>query len=159
MNTDRKPAGVSLLCPGPVARRSAWRAVAVACGGALLLGGLALGTAARAGEERGERVKAGPPAADRVKADPRKGDHEQARAAVQAGQVMPLPRLLAQLQQTHPGQVLELELERDDGRWIYEVKLLQPDGQLLKLELDAGSGQVLTLKRRAARAAASAASR
>lgn len=75
-------------------------------------------------------------------------DHERARAAVQAGQALPLPKLLERLQRTHPGRVLELELEREDGRWIYEVKLLQTNGQLLKLELDAGTGQVLQVKRR-----------
>jgi hypothetical protein len=78
--------------------------------------------------------------------DPR--DHERARAAVQAGEVLPLPLLLERLQRTHPGQVLELELEREHGRWIYEVKLLQPGGQLLKLALDAGTGQVLEARRR-----------
>jgi hypothetical protein len=77
-------------------------------------------------------------------------DHERARAAVQAGEVLPLPVLLERLQRTHPGQVLELELEREHGRWIYEVKLLQPGGQLLKLELDAGTGQVLEARRRKA---------
>jgi uncharacterized membrane protein YkoI len=77
-----------------------------------------------------------------------KRDHERARAAVQAGQVLPLTALLERLQQTHPGQVLELELERDDGRWIYEVKLLQADGQLLKLDVDAATGQVLKVKAR-----------
>jgi uncharacterized membrane protein YkoI len=76
-----------------------------------------------------------------------KADHEQARAAVQAGEVLPLPTLLQKLQRTHPGQVLELELERDDGRWLYEVKLLQANGRLLKLELDASTGQVLKVKR------------
>ncbi len=75
----------------------------------------------------------------------RKGDHDEARAAVQAGEVLPLPTLLERLQRTHPGKVLELELERDRkaGRWIYEVKLLQADGRLLKLELDAATAQVL----------------
>lgn len=75
-------------------------------------------------------------------------DHERARAAVQAGQVLPLPTLLERLQRTHPGQVLELELERDDGRWVYELKLLQANGQLLKLEVDAATGQVLQVKRK-----------
>lgn len=77
-----------------------------------------------------------------------KVDHERARAAVQAGEVLPLATLLERLQRTHPGQVLELELEREDGRWIYELKLLQTDGQLLKLEVDAATGQVLELKRK-----------
>ncbi|MDP3084439.1 MAG: PepSY domain-containing protein [Rubrivivax sp.] len=75
-------------------------------------------------------------------------DHERARAAVRAGEVMALPQLLEQLQRSHPGQVLELELERDDGRWIYEVKLLQADGRLLKIELDARTAQVLKIKRK-----------
>lgn len=78
-------------------------------------------------------------------------DHERARAAVEAGQVLPLPALLERVRRTHPGQVLELELERDDGRWIYEVKLLQANGQLLKLEVDAATGQVLEVKRKDAR--------
>lgn len=75
-------------------------------------------------------------------------DHERARAAVEAGQVLPLPTLLERLRRTHPGQVLELELERDDGRWIYEIKLLQANGQLLKLDVDAATAQVLQVKRK-----------
>lgn len=75
-------------------------------------------------------------------------DHERARAAVEAGQVLPLPTLLERLRRTHPGQVLELELERDDGRWVYEIKLLQANGQLLKLDVDAATAQVLQVKRK-----------
>jgi hypothetical protein len=75
-------------------------------------------------------------------------DHERARAAVQAGEVMPLPQLLQKLQRSHPGQVLELELEREDGRWVYEVKLLQAKGRLVKLAVDAATGEVLVAKRK-----------
>lgn len=75
-------------------------------------------------------------------------DHERAREAVRSGQVLPLPTLLQRMHRTHPGQVLELELDRDDGRWIYEVKLLQASGQLLKLKVDAASGQVLQAERK-----------
>ncbi len=77
-------------------------------------------------------------------------DHERARAAVQAGQVLPLATLLQRLQRSHPGQVLQVELEHDDGRWVYELKLLQPGGRLLKLELDAATGAVLKSRERAA---------
>lgn len=78
-------------------------------------------------------------------------DHDRARAAVQAGEVLPLGQVLERLQRTHPGQILEVELDREDGRWIYEVKLLQTGGQLLKLELDARTGEVLEVKRKGAR--------
>lgn len=88
-------------------------------------------------------------AAPAARADDRR-DHERARAAVQAGEVLPLPELLHRLQRTHPGQVLELELEREDGRWIYEVRLLQPGGQLVKLEVDAATAQVLQARPRRA---------
>lgn len=82
-----------------------------------------------------------------ARADDRR-DHERARAAVQAGQVLPLPALLERVQRQAPGQVLEVELEQEDGRWIYELKLLQPGGQLVKLEVDAATGRLLAIKRR-----------
>lgn len=79
-------------------------------------------------------------------------DHERARQAVQAGQVMPLPAVLERLALTHPGQVLEVELDRERynerDTWVYEIKLLQTDGQLLKLELDAKTAEVLRSKMR-----------
>lgn len=81
------------------------------------------------------------------------GDHERARAAVQAGEVLPLPVLLERLAKTHPGQVLELELDRDDGRWIYEVKLLEPGGRVAKLEVDARTAEVVKLRRKGEAAA------
>lgn len=80
-------------------------------------------------------------------------DHEQARAAMLAGEVLPLPALLERLQRSHPGQVLELELERDDGRWVYEVRLLQPDGRLLRLDVDARTAEVLRARRKGDRPA------
>lgn len=75
-------------------------------------------------------------------------DHERARQAVQAGQVLPLRTVLERLERAHPGQVLEVELEREDEHWLYEIKLLQPDGRLLKLQLDARTADVLRSKGR-----------
>lgn len=77
-------------------------------------------------------------------------DHDRARQAVQSGQVLPLPlpAVLEQLAREVPGQGLEVELERDDGRWIYEIKLLQTGGQLVKLKVDAQTAQVLRRKSR-----------
>ena len=70
-------------------------------------------------------------------------DQDRIRDAVRSGEVMPFDLLRQQLQKSHPGDVLELEIEREHGRWIYEIKLLQPDGRIVKLEVDARSGEVL----------------
>ncbi|MDQ7747070.1 PepSY domain-containing protein [Hydrogenophaga pseudoflava] len=72
-----------------------------------------------------------------------RGDHERAREAVVAGQILPLRTVLDRLEREQAGRVLEIELESEDRRWIYEVKLLQPDGQLQKLVIDAGTGEVI----------------
>ena len=77
-----------------------------------------------------------------------KDDHEQARQAVQAGQVLPLPAVLERLQREVPGQVLEVELEQKQSGWIYEIKLLTPAGQLTKVKLDARTAEVLRIKPR-----------
>lgn len=81
------------------------------------------------------------PESARASSDDR--DHDRARTALQAGEVMPLKTLLLQLERSHPGQVLEVELEQEHGLWVYEFKLLQPDGRLVQLDLDARSGAVL----------------
>ncbi|HLU77702.1 MAG TPA: PepSY domain-containing protein [Burkholderiales bacterium] len=75
-------------------------------------------------------------------------DHDRAREALEAGEVMPLPRILDRVERDYPGRVLEVELERDDGRWLYEIKLLQPDGRVLKLDVDAADARVLKVKGR-----------
>ena len=77
-----------------------------------------------------------------------KHDHDRARQAVQAGQVLPLPTVLDHLQREVPGQVLEVELEQERSGWIYEIKLLTPAGQLTKVKLDARTAQVLRIKSR-----------
>lgn len=79
-------------------------------------------------------------------------DHERARAALQAGEIQPLATVLQRVGVEHPGQVLEVELERKaaagSGRWVYEIKLLQPDGGLLKLSVDAATARVLKARSR-----------
>lgn len=77
-----------------------------------------------------------------------RNDHERARQALQAGQILPLGKVLERLAQDQPGQVLEVELEHDHGRWIYEVKLLQTGGRVIKFNIDAATGDVLAHRAR-----------
>lgn len=76
-------------------------------------------------------------------------DHERARQALASGQVLPLSEVLAKMQQEgYPGQVLKVEFEREHGRYIYEIRLLQSDGRVAKLVVDAVDGRVLKVKRK-----------
>lgn len=75
-------------------------------------------------------------------------DHDRARQAVEAGEVLPLRTVLERVEREYPGQIMEVELERKDARWIYEIKLLRPGGALLKLKVDARTGTLLDSKSR-----------
>ena len=68
-------------------------------------------------------------------------DHDAVRRAVEAGNLKPLADILKQLERRQRGRVLDVELERDaEGRQVYEVKLLEPDGRRRALFIDAVSG-------------------
>lgn len=73
-------------------------------------------------------------------------DHDRARHALEAGEIMPLKAILERVERDTPGQVIEVELEREDGRWIYEIKLLATGGSIMELEVDARDGKVLKRK-------------
>ncbi len=64
------------------------------------------------------------------------GDHDEARKAYEAGEIVALTKVLDAVQSSFEGEVIEVELERDGGRWIYEVELLT-SGSVLELEYDA----------------------
>jgi uncharacterized membrane protein YkoI len=70
-------------------------------------------------------------------------DHERARTALAAGEIRPLADLLAEVERRYLGRVIETELERDDGRWIYEIRILPPSGRVFELKLDAATGALL----------------
>ncbi|MBY4594491.1 PepSY domain-containing protein [Ottowia caeni] len=77
-----------------------------------------------------------------------RGDHELARQALERGQVLPLRTVLDKIEREYQGQVLKVEFEEDDGRFFYEIRLLQKDGRMAKLEVDAADGRVLKVKRK-----------
>jgi len=81
-------------------------------------------------------------AAPPARADDRR-DHERARAALAAGEIRPLAELLAEVERRYVGTVIETELDRDDGRWVYEFKLLPPSGRVFEIKLDAATGALI----------------
>ena len=88
---------------------------------------------------------------------PRSGrgdDHDSALRALQAGEVVSLDRILKRCRAAYYGQVLEAELGRGGGApWVYQVKMLTPQGHVIKLLLNAKSTAILDVQGSGAEAA------
>ena len=76
------------------------------------------------------------------------GDHQRATQAVESGEILSLRKILERLESSHPGQVLEVELEQKKGVWIYELKILKTGGRLQKIKVDAKTGVIISDKER-----------
>lgn len=70
-------------------------------------------------------------------------DHERARVALEAGEIRPLAELLAVVERRYMGRVIEADLLRDDGQWLYEFKILPTNGRMFVVEIDAATGALL----------------
>lgn len=70
-------------------------------------------------------------------------DHERARAALERGEVLPLAEILERVKGQLAGEVIATEFDREDGRWVYELKLIDPGGRVVELEVDAADGRIL----------------
>ncbi|UZE22113.1 PepSY domain-containing protein [Pseudomonas sp. B21-056] len=71
-------------------------------------------------------------------------DQDEALQLRQQGVILPLEQLLQQALDLHPGaKLLEAELEEKHGVYIYEVELLDTDGVVRELDLEAASGRLL----------------
>lgn len=76
-------------------------------------------------------------------------NHLDARAALQRGEILPLARILEVVAKRMPGgDVIEIELERDKrtGAFSYEVKVLDREGIVRKVTLDAKLGTVISVE-------------
>ena len=73
-------------------------------------------------------------------------DHERARMLRDAGEIMPLGEIL-QRPELDGMRVIEAELEREDGRMVYELEVLDPDGRVREWYFDAATGEPLAWER------------
>ena len=69
-------------------------------------------------------------------------DHEVARELRHGGDILPLTELLERAELSGM-RVLEAELEREHGRLVYELELLDADGRVHERLFDAATGQPL----------------
>jgi uncharacterized membrane protein YkoI len=70
-------------------------------------------------------------------------DAETVRAWVEAGEVLPLEKLLVRHRERIPGRLLDLEVEREHGRIVYKLEVVDKQGQVYEIYLDAQNGEWL----------------
>ncbi|ABA57847.1 Propeptide, PepSY amd peptidase M4 [Nitrosococcus oceani ATCC 19707] len=70
--------------------------------------------------------------------------HEEALRLRQTGTILPFEQILARALKAYPGaQLLESELEREDGLYVYELEILTPAGVVHEIEINANNGQFI----------------
>ena len=74
-------------------------------------------------------------------------DQDDARRLFRSGAILPLERVLEVVRGYQPGRVIEVELDEDSRRYVYELEILAPDGRVWELEVDAATGRLLERKR------------
>ncbi len=70
-------------------------------------------------------------------------DGERARRALERGEIRPLDAVLAAARAAVPGDVVALDLKRNDGHWLYKLRILGPDGRRRDVKIDASSLKIL----------------
>lgn len=127
-----KPADIPVTTPVSVASASKWQDVrSVMSLNRRLLVLTALAAALAPAEALARRGRG------------RGGDHDEARDALEHGEALPLAEILPLALRAVPGEILEIELEREHGRLVYEIELLARTGRVRKVILDARTGAVL----------------
>jgi uncharacterized membrane protein YkoI len=72
-------------------------------------------------------------------------DHVAARRLRDSGEILSLEKIAEHARTARSGEILETELDREGGRYIYEVEILDPAGQVWELKLDAKTGDLIDI--------------
>lgn len=69
-------------------------------------------------------------------------DQKQAAEAVREGRIIPLKKALDLLAKRYPGRVIDVQLSRSRGNYVYNFTLREASGRVRKVAMNAGNGQI-----------------
>lgn len=72
--------------------------------------------------------------------------HDAAKQLLESGKILSLEIILEKVAERVPGKLIETELEYDDGRIMYDIKILRPEGRVQEIEIDAATGEILKIE-------------
>lgn len=73
-------------------------------------------------------------------------NHEKLDDARRRGKIMPIELLLKLLKDRLKGEIVEIELDDNDGSLYYEVYYLDSGGRRIEIYVDAATGEILKNK-------------
>ncbi len=71
------------------------------------------------------------------------GEHDDVLRLKREGKILPLETILKKVNVIQAGKILEVELEREHGRYIYEIEILTDEGAVWEFKYDAQSAILL----------------
>jgi uncharacterized membrane protein YkoI len=93
-----------------------------------------------------DRRQRRPPAAQPIWPAPSNREapgQRRARDAVKRGEIRSLEEVTSVVQRRYPGRLLDVQLQDNRGRPVYQLKMLTRDGRVLNVAVDARSAQIL----------------
>lgn len=75
-------------------------------------------------------------------------DHDKALQAVKTGEIRPLSEILNIVQDKLPGKVVRTKLEKKGKQWVYEFRVVDSEGQLFEVYVDAHSGEIRRMRKK-----------
>lgn len=73
-------------------------------------------------------------------------DHDEARRAVEAGEIRPLAEIVSLVRDKLPGEIVRVKIERENGRSVYEFRVLDTKGRLFEVYVDGRTGEIKRIK-------------
>jgi len=73
-------------------------------------------------------------------------DYIEAKRLLDSGEILSLEVILKNVRQILPGKVLEVELEKEDEQIVYEIEILDGNGVIKEIYIDAKTGKLLLTK-------------
>lgn len=71
-------------------------------------------------------------------------DHNEAQVLREQGVILPLENILHKVEKIRPGRIMEVELEKKRGRYIYEIEIADPKGKVWELKVNASDGSLIS---------------
>lgn len=73
-------------------------------------------------------------------------DDKRIRQLQRSGEILSLEQILDKARRVKPGRIVDIDLDRENGRYVYEIELLQSSGKVWEMEFDARTGELLDLE-------------